>query len=132
MKKREEKKRNDVPEESVPRPWEYPLRPSGGNLNPSAEPPLSGSVKSGAQEKAIRFSAESENPLLEIKSYYKKTLAHFYFPDISEEYALRKLRGWIQYNPALHRELYDGPEGQNDQSFSRRQVKVLIKYLGEP
>lgn len=94
MKKREEKKRNDVSEEIVLRPREYPPpRPSGGNLNPFAEHPLSGSVKSGAQEKAVRFSAESENPLLEIKSYYKKTLAHFYFPDISEEYALRKLRG---------------------------------------
>lgn len=75
---------------------------------------------------------ERDDMKIEIKSYFKKTFAGFYFPKLSENYALKKLRTWINHNPELHRELYNGPEGPNDQSFSRRQVKVLIKYLGEP
>lgn len=68
----------------------------------------------------------------EIKAYLKSDLALLYFPCLSSEAALRKLRRWINFNPSLHRELYGGPEGKNDQLFSRRQVAILVKYLDAP
>ena len=72
---------------------------------------------------AIRF---------QIRAYLKSDLALLYFPCLSSEAALRKLRRWINFNPSLHRELYDGPEGKNDQIFSRRQVAILVRYLDAP
>ena len=68
---------------------------------------------------AIRF---------QIRAY----LTLLYIPCLSSEAALRKLRRWINFNPSLHRELYDGPEGKNDQIFSRRQVAILVRYLDAP
>ena len=68
----------------------------------------------------------------EVRAYLKSDLAQLYFPCLSSEAALRKLRRWINFNPSLHRELYDGPEGKNDQLFSRRQVAILVKYLDAP
>ncbi len=69
----------------------------------------------------------------EYRAYLKKELARLYFPDVSDdECALKKLRRWIHRNASLYRELYDGPEGRNDQAFSRRQVEVIVKYLEEP
>ena len=72
---------------------------------------------------AIRF---------QIRAYLKSDLALLYFPCLSSEAALRKLRRWINFNPSLHRELYDGPEGKNDRIFSRRQVAILVRYLDAP
>lgn len=79
------------------------------------------------------FSAGQESGNFKIRAYLKVELAQLYFVDLSLESALRKLRRWINHNPDLHRELYEmGPEGKNDQSFSKRQVEVLVKYLECP
>lgn len=80
------------------------------------------------------FPEESGSEALrfEVRAYLKSDLAQLYFPCLSSEAALRKLRRWINFNPSLHRELYDGPEGKNDQLFSRRQVAILVKYLDAP
>jgi len=75
---------------------------------------------------------ESEAPRFEIKAYLKSELALLYFPCFSSEAALRKLRRWINFNADLHRDLYNGPEGKNDQLFSKRQVTVLVRYLDMP
>ena len=77
-------------------------------------------------------NSESETYRFEIKAYLKSDLAQLYFPCLSAEAALRKLRRWINFNPSLHHELYEGPEGKNDQIFSKRQVAVLVKYLERP
>ena len=85
-----------------------------------------------SSETTFPENSESETYRLEIKAYLKSDLALLYFPCLSSEAALRKLRRWINFNPSLHRELYGGPEGKNDQLFSRRQVAILVKYLDAP
>lgn len=66
------------------------------------------------------------------RAYLKQELAQLYFPQLSPASALKKLRKWISFNPELHRRLYSGREGRNDQSFSHRQVLLLVEYLEEP
>ena len=85
-----------------------------------------------SSETTFPENSESETYRFEIKAYLKSDLALLYFPCLSSEAALRKLRRWINFNPSLHRELYGGPEGKNDQLFSRRQVAILVKYLDAP
>ena len=85
-----------------------------------------------SSETAFPENSESEAYRFEIKAYLKSDLAQLYFPCLSAEAALRKLRRWINFNPSLHPELYEGPEGKNDQIFSKRQVAVLVKYLERP
>lgn len=82
--------------------------------------------------KAFPEEPEDEKSTFEIKAYLKVDLARLYFPCLSPEAALRKLRSWINRNPALHHELYSNFEGKNDQSFSKRQIAVLVKYLDVP
>lgn len=67
-----------------------------------------------------------------IRSYLKVDLAQLYFPTLSPASALKKLRKWIALNPELNLRMYEGPEGRNDQSYSHRQVALLVKYLEEP
>ena len=85
-----------------------------------------------SSETAFPENSESEAYRFEIKAYLKSDLAQLYFPCLSAEAALSKLRRWINFNPSLHHELYEGPEGKNDQIFSKRQVAVLVKYLERP
>lgn len=85
-----------------------------------------------SSETASSEDSESEACRFEVKAYLKSDLAQLYFPCLSFEAALRKLRRWINFNPDLHHELYEGPEGKNDQIFSKRQVAVLVKYLDAP
>ena len=85
-----------------------------------------------SSETAFPENSESETYRFEIKAYLKSDLAQLYFPCLSAEAALRKLRRWINFNPSLHHELYEGPEGKNDQIFSKRQVAGLVKYLERP
>lgn len=85
-----------------------------------------------SSETTFPENSESETYRFEIKAYLKSDLAQLYFPCLSAEAALRKLRRWVNFNPSLHHELYEGPEGKNDQIFSKRQVAVLVKYLERP
>lgn len=85
-----------------------------------------------SSETASSEDSESAAFRFEVKAYLKSDLAQLYFPCLSFEAALRKLRRWINFNPDLHHELYEGPEGKNDQIFSKRQVAVLVKYLDAP
>ena len=85
-----------------------------------------------SSETTFPENSESETYRFEIKAYLKSDLAQLYFPCLSAEAALRKLRRWINFNPSLHHELYEGTEGKNDQIFSKRQVAVLVKYLERP
>ena len=75
---------------------------------------------------------ETPEDKFEIKAYLKTEFAQLYFPCLSAEAALKKLRKWIAVNPELHRQLYGGREGKNDQTFSKRQVQLLIDVLEAP
>ena len=72
---------------------------------------------------------ETPEDKFEIKAYLKTEFAQLYFPCLSAEAALRKC---IAVNPELPRQLYGGREGKNDQTFSKRQVQLLIDFLEAP
>lgn len=55
---------------------------------------------------------ETPEDKFEIKAYLKTEFAQLYFPCLSAEAALKKLRKWIAVNPELHRQLYGGREGK--------------------
>ena len=67
-----------------------------------------------------------------VKSYLKADLAHLYHPNLPSPYAMCKLRGWIRKNKELHSLLYQGGEGKNDHSYTRRQVSLIVRYLDTP
>lgn len=67
-----------------------------------------------------------------VKSYLKADLAVLYNPHLPVVYAMRKLRGWIRVNAPLYALMYQGGEGKNDHSYSRRQVRLIVEYIGEP
>ncbi|WP_455585266.1 DUF4248 domain-containing protein [Bacteroides sp.] len=67
-----------------------------------------------------------------VKAYLKADLARLYNPNLPVGYAMRKLRDWIRHHKELHAQLYQGGEGKGDHSYSRRQVRLIFEYLGEP
>lgn len=67
-----------------------------------------------------------------VKAYLKADLAHLYNPHLPLSYAMCKLRRWIRQNEKLYAEMYQGGEGKNDHSYSRRQVRLIVQYLDEP
>lgn len=67
-----------------------------------------------------------------VRAYRKSELAHLYNPEMPLVSAMRKLRGWIWKNRELHTELYRAGEGKNDHSYTHRQVRLIVQYLGEP
>lgn len=80
----------------------------------------------------MEHHAHTPELTFEIRSYLKAELAQLYFPTLSPASAMKKLRGWIALNAELSQQLHKGPEGRNDQSYSHRQVALLVKYLQEP
>ena len=66
------------------------------------------------------------------KAYLKADLARLYSPNLPAGYAMCKLRSWIRRNKELHAHMYEGGEGKGDHSYTRRQVRLIFEYLGEP
>jgi hypothetical protein len=62
-----------------------------------------------------------------IKSYGKSELAMKYFPNDSPEVALKKLRNWLNINPILRK-----LKPKRAKIFTPKQVKIIVKLLGEP
>lgn len=64
----------------------------------------------------------------------KSRIAKIYYPDMSEKNALKLLHAELQENEALARALaaqgYD--PAQNKQYFSASQIKVIVRFLGNP
>lgn len=75
---------------------------------------------------------EHEKEEFEIKAYLKADLAQMYNPYMSLDAAMHKMRHWIHRNKKLYAAFYLGGEGINDQSYSRRQVRLLVQYLEAP
>ena len=76
--------------------------------------------------------AGEDKPPFEVRSYGKTELAQLYFPRLRPRCALKKLNRWIERNETLRTELYSGPEGRNEGTFSRRQVMLLVGCFDEP
>ncbi|WP_321517325.1 DUF4248 domain-containing protein [uncultured Bacteroides sp.] len=67
-----------------------------------------------------------------IKAYTKVELARLYNPEMAVSGALRTLARWISGNSRLMEELSRLEYNHRNRSFTPRQVKVIVDYLGEP
>lgn len=78
------------------------------------------------------YDEAADRPFV-IRPYRKTDFAKLYFPDLTPRCAWRKLHRWIERSDALRRALYEeGPEGRNEQTFSRRQVELLVRHFDIP
>ena len=67
-----------------------------------------------------------------IHAYSKEELARLYNPDYCITNAIATLATWIRTNKALKTELEKVGYNRYRRSFTPLEVKVLVKYLGEP
>lgn len=67
-----------------------------------------------------------------IRVYSKKELALCYFPDSDPKVAVNRLVRWINRNQELMDELEKAGYNKNIRTFCPRQVKAIVKFLGEP
>ena len=62
-----------------------------------------------------------------IRAYGKSELAMMYFPDLTKETAIRKLRLWLSVNPMLRKLI-----SKKLRSYTPKQVRLIVEELGEP
>lgn len=55
-----------------------------------------------------------------------------YFPNTEPSCALKRLNRWINNNSELKASLASCHTGKNAKDWSRRQVDLIVEYLGEP
>ncbi len=67
-----------------------------------------------------------------IKQYTKKELALMYFPESNPRTAVNHLRAWISSCTPLWNLLCQAGYKPSSKSFTPRQVKDIVEYLGEP
>lgn len=67
-----------------------------------------------------------------IRTYTKKELALMYFPESMPRTAVNHLMVWIRRCDPLWEELMKMGYSKTSKSFSPKQVKAIIDYLGEP
>ena len=69
----------------------------------------------------------------EIRSYGKSELAMLYFPDATtKKGAMNNLNYWIDYNTELREKLSELNSPPHAHRYTRREVKLIVKYLSEP
>ena len=62
-----------------------------------------------------------------IRAYGKSELAMMYFPDLTKEAAVRKLRFWLSINPRLRHLI-----NRNFRNYTPKQVRLIVEEIGEP
>ena len=67
-----------------------------------------------------------------IRTYTKKELALMYFPESYPRTAVNHLMAWIHLCTPLWEELQKMGYCKTSKSFSPKQVKAIVYYLGEP
>ena len=67
-----------------------------------------------------------------IRTYTKKELALMYFPESMPRTAVNHLMVWICRCDPLWEELMKMGYCKTSKSFSPKQVKTIVEYLGEP
>ena len=67
-----------------------------------------------------------------IRMYTKKELALMYFPESMPRTAVNHLMAWIRLCTPLWDELQKMGYCKTSKSFSPKQVKAIVEYLGEP
>ena len=67
-----------------------------------------------------------------LQAYTKADLAQLYSPHSQEATALQNLYRWMKRNQALMTELEAIGYNKYRHSFLKREVGIIVKYLGEP
>lgn len=67
-----------------------------------------------------------------IRCYDKYELARLYFPDLSDDAAVDKLRRWIRKCRPLMEEMEAGDFRLKMKMFTGREVRLITRHLGEP
>lgn len=62
----------------------------------------------------------------------KSALARLYFPELARHQACNRLRRWILHCHELHAELLRNGYRPAQRLFTPRQVRIIIRYLGDP
>ena len=62
-----------------------------------------------------------------IRAYGKSELAMMYFPDLTKETAMKKLRFWLSINPRLRLLI-----NRNFRNYTPKQVRLIVDEIGEP
>lgn len=67
-----------------------------------------------------------------LQAYTKADLAQLYSPHSQEATALQNLYRWMKRNQSLMTELEAIGYNKYRHSFLKREVGIIVKYLGEP
>ncbi len=67
-----------------------------------------------------------------IKAYSKKELALLYFPDSTPRAAVNHLMAMVKRNDMLWDELQEAGYYSNRKTFTPREVRAIIDWLGAP
>lgn len=67
-----------------------------------------------------------------VRCYEKGELAQLFFPNLDKKAAGKKLRRWMCRCTPLMEELQNEAYCLNARSFSAREVRCIVYYLGEP
>lgn len=67
-----------------------------------------------------------------VRCYDKIELAKMYFPRLSAPVSVAKLRRWMRNCMPLMDELMEGDFHPKLKMFSAREVRLIVRYLGEP
>lgn len=79
------------------------------------------------------YPDSTEDEPFRLRCYRKSELAMLYFPDFGPHAALQHLRRWILRCTELHEALKKtGYTGTGTHYFLRKEVELIVHYLGEP
>ena len=67
-----------------------------------------------------------------LHAYRKNELALMYFPDLCKQSAGKNLRRWIKNCTELYSELQAEGYDKNRKFYLRREVELIVHYLGLP
>ena len=73
-----------------------------------------------------------EEVKFDVSCYDKIELARMYFPNLSNPVSVAKLRRWMRNCMPLMEELMAGDFHPKMKMFSAREVRLIVRYLGEP
>lgn len=74
----------------------------------------------------------TEAPEFVLRAYTKAELAQLYSPTLSPELALQKLYRWIRKNAELTGALTQAGYNKYRHSFLKSEVRLIVRYMGEP
>lgn len=75
---------------------------------------------------------EETDTTFRLRIYRKSELAQLYFPGASRQTALQNLHRWIDRCPPIREGLAALGYDKHRQYFLRREVELIVRYLGEP